>query len=251
MNNKKTILINRIKFFAALLFVYVVIFQFILPVNKFLPKPSLFIESFIYIWRDYQLLIAIGYTASLVYFSLIIGYLLIFIFRVLLIKFVNKFHNVILTLHLFRFVPLFFILMFISYWFPTSIFAEYAFVVIIVIFHFLQRMQTEVDKVKNEYLVVARNLGVTNNKIYGQVYWKELQPGLFDSINRLHIYLWSFVLVYEFVCDAHGLGSTIRNSLAFGDFIALIYCTLFVTLISWCFGSLMKLVERKIVFWNK
>ncbi len=251
MSNKKTILINRIKFFVALLFVYVVIFQFILPVNKFLPKPSLFAESFLYIWKDYQLLIAISYTASLIYSLLILSYLFVFLVRGILIRFAIEYRQTILTLRLFRYVPLFMLLILFSYWFPASILAEYIFVVVLVIFYFADKIFSEVKHVKPEYVLVAKNLDVSKGEIYREVYWKEFQPGLFDVINHLQFYLWLVVLVYEFVGDAHGLGVVVRNALAFNDYTALLYFLLITTLVMWCFAAILNAIEKKLVFWNK
>lgn len=251
MSNKKTVILNQVKFFAALLFVYIIIFQFVLPVNKFLPKPSLFAESFLYIWKDYQLLIAIGYTTSLIYSSLILSYLIIFMFRGTLIKFLSDFQHVLNTLRLFRYVSLFMMLILFSYWFPASIFAEYIFAVLLIVLVFASSMLKCLHEVRSEYITVAKNLGMSQRNIYKEIYWKELQPKLFDGMNHLHFYLWTVVLVYEFVGDAHGLGEVIRNALAFNDYTALLYFVLITTLVMWLFASLLNLVNKKLNHWDK
>ncbi len=251
MSNKKKILINRIKFFTALLFVYVVILQFIIPANKFLPKPSLFAESFLYIWKDYQLPAAIGYTASLIYSSLILSYLLVFLLRGMLIQFLVEFHHVILTSRLFRYVPLFILLILFSCWFPASIIAEFVFIMLLIISHFLSEMLSGIKYVNKDYVIVAKNLGISKNKIYREVYWKELQPVLFNIVNRLQHFLWMVALVYEFVGDAHGLGTAIRNAFTFNDYTALLYFILFATLVIWFFAAIVNVIEKKLIFWNK
>ena len=251
MIDNKTILLNRIKFLVALVFVYVVLAEFIIPVNNFLPKPSLFIDSFKYIWKDYQLLASIGYTVSFIYSSMILAYILIFLTKGILIKFIVEFRQMIITIHLFRYVPLFLILVFVSYWFPSSIIAEFIAAVILSLFHLIRKIFLESKNVKSEYLTVARNLGVPNAKVYGEIFWKELQPKLLSSLNRLQLYLWWVLLIYEFVGDANGIGAVIRSALAFNDYIALIYLILIVTLIIWWCDFLITQIERKLVFWNK
>lgn len=252
MAHSKNIFVNRIKFFAALVFVYVVLFQFILPANAFLPKPALFVESFVYIWNDYQLLVASGYTVSIIYSSLIISYIIIFLLRGTLIRFLEEFRHIVFTFHLFRYVPLFILMVLFSYWFTISILAEFAFAVILTAFYFAGKMFAEIKNVKQEYVTVALNLGISKSKIYSEVYWKELQPKIFDpsTDGRFQLYLWFVVLVYEFINDAHGLGAAIRNAFYFHDYTALLYFVLITDLVIWCFAAVLKYIESKLIFWN-
>lgn len=58
---------SKIVLTVTLIFIYILLFQFILPVNKVLPKPSLLIESFIIIWSDYNLLTSLAVTSTVIY----------------------------------------------------------------------------------------------------------------------------------------------------------------------------------------
>ncbi len=59
------------------LFLWIIFFEFILPVNKILPKPSIVLESFPALWNYYNLPANYLATISSIYISLFLAYLLV------------------------------------------------------------------------------------------------------------------------------------------------------------------------------
>ncbi|MGA8265020.1 MAG: hypothetical protein WB779_11305, partial [Ignavibacteriaceae bacterium] len=55
---------------------WIILFEFILPANNILPKPSIVFQSFGALWEDYHLPSNYLNTVSSVYLSIIIAYLL-------------------------------------------------------------------------------------------------------------------------------------------------------------------------------
>src|ERR1039457_1265012 len=75
-------------FLSCFLIAGIIIFEFILPPNHFLPRPSITVLSVISLFRDYQLLVNMFSSISAIYFSSIFAGLFIWIVRRYL--FMNK-----------------------------------------------------------------------------------------------------------------------------------------------------------------
>ena len=161
--------------------VYYVLFEFILPINRILPKPSLLIESFSSLWSDYHLVNAFAVSASAVYTSIIIGYLIINFTSGFWISAFRKNETLFLPFRLFRYFPAFFYAVIFAFWFPESIIAEYFFALIAAVFFLALTIRTVLPNVKKEYLVSAESMGVSESNINSKVIWKLIQPEVFES----------------------------------------------------------------------
>lgn len=250
MTNNKTVLKNRFYFLLALLFVYVLLFDFILPLNKILPKPSLLFESLLFIWKDYNLLSALFVSATFVYVALILSFVFSYLNASWLFKKFDRYAGSILTLGVFKLIPVFFFAVLFNYWFPQQLLGELIFTIAISFFLITQKLFDERKNVKEEYLLVARNLNLVASDVYEQIYWKALLPVIIKYYIRVHTYLWGIVLTYEFFGNSHGVGSIFRAALSFNDFTSLITLGVLIALLIWFSDFVIKLIHKKIIFWD-
>lgn len=241
---------NKLSFLITLLFIYVMLFEFILPVNKVLPKPSLLLESLISSWSDYSLLSALTITTTIVYLSLLIGYLLmIFIAKYFLTYFIT-YKDLANTFKLFRFITPFFAAVIFVFWFNNSIIAEFIFSFIVVAGLLKFGIFNELQNIKEEYYLVAKNLGLKDKVIYNKVINKLIEPSLFGLVDKIHYYLWTIILVYEFIGGNNGLGKVYFKALTFNDFYALFSITIIISLLIYLGHLLIKFIHEKYYFWE-
>ncbi|MEW6507928.1 MAG: ABC transporter permease subunit [Bacteroidota bacterium] len=242
---------SKFTFVLVLLFVYVVLFEFILPLNKVLPKPTLVLYSFGYIWTDYNFLEAVTITSTSVYLSLLLAYFVVNLTAGFIIKYAVEYPEAVEKLKVFRYFPAFFFAILFSYWFHNSIFAEFLFAFLSSLVLIVIQLIAALKNYNKVYVEVAKNLGVENQQIYSKVIFKNLQPNLFTELVRIHYYLWILVMVYEFINSINGFGGVYRTALQYNDFAGLFSIAILISVLI-LFGSLIiKIFHEKIIFWEE
>jgi ABC-type nitrate/sulfonate/bicarbonate transport system permease component len=237
--------------FTWLLFVYIVLFEFILPINKIIPKPTLLFESLIHIWRDYNLVFAFTTTASIIYLALICCWVYLYMGYSHYLRSDIFIKNSFNSLRYFKYLTVFFFAILFNFWFPNNLFGEFFFTFIIATFWSGKKLLEESKRVNEEYILVARNLGLTSIDICEMVYWKASLPALSNNIKRIHYYLWVVVLTYEFIGNFYGLGSIYRTIVAYNDFTALFVLAIMTSLIIWFGDYLIGLIIKRTIHWTK
>lgn len=238
-------------FLVALLFVYIMLFEFILPVNKVLPKPSLLLDSIIDVWFDYNLLEAAAITTFAVYISLFISFFSVIIFSKILLKISFELPTAIESFKIFRFFPAFFFVVLFSYWFDNSFLAEIFFAIISSILLASSTLMTLSKKINKTYVDVAVNLGLSKSAIYSKVIIKYIQPLFFEEYKKIHYYIWILVMIYEFVSNINGFGGIYLNALKFNDFTGLFAIAIIISLLIWFGNFVLNLINKKIFFWEE
>ncbi|MCB0742817.1 MAG: hypothetical protein KDC67_02845 [Ignavibacteriae bacterium] len=236
-----------LSFISIITFVYIVLFEFILPANKFLPKPSTLIEAVPALINDYNFITSFIYTISIVYSVFLISYFLIKWFFPIIVNASFQFKNLGIIFNTSKyFIPLFLILLF-EMWFGNSIYAEIFFVLIIVNGFLKGEIFQKSYKVKEEYILSAKSLGL-NGFFY--IYWKSFQPQLFEGILKIHFVVWSAILIYEYVSRANGLGGIFYQAIKFHDLSIIIVMIIILLLTFWIMENLMNLIKLKFFFWE-
>jgi ABC-type nitrate/sulfonate/bicarbonate transport system permease component len=241
---------GTIKLFSAIVFVYVILFEFILPINRFLPKPSLLLDSIHHIWRDYNLLYAVTTTASIVFISLLLGYVSAFMNLTLILKFYRWRPGSFEAIKLFCYVPAIIVVAAFYFWFKNYLFAEILFGLLSSCIMIYGQMVEHSKKVGEEYVLVAKNFGFTETEILEKVYWKAIQPPLLKDFLKNHLRLWSLILLFEFAANSFGIGYIIRSILDYKDFTALFNIFIFITLLMWAGDLFIRFIRAKIIFWE-
>lgn len=242
---------TKFTFLIVLIFVYTALFEFILPVNKVLPKPSLLLEASISVWTDYHLLQALAITSTVIYISLLIGYFITVLKSSFIIRASYEFPGSIETLKLFRYFPPFFIAILFVFWFEDSIYAEFLFALIAVTFMLSNKLYSEAKNVKQEYLLVSKNLGIPQSKIYSKVVWKAVEPEVFRSLLNVHYFLWVIIMIYEFIGNIGGFGGVYRSALLFNDYSAFISVAILISIIIWLGNYVITLIYDKYFSWKQ
>ncbi|MHB8905578.1 MAG: hypothetical protein ACYC4T_09085 [Melioribacteraceae bacterium] len=236
--------------FTWFMFVYVILFEFILPVNKVIPKPTLLFESFFHIWRDYNLVFAFTTTATIIYLALVSSWIQIYIGVSRYLKYYAYVENSLDSLRFLKYLTIFFFIVIFNFWFPNSLFAEFFFSFIISVFLTAKKLFEESKKVNEGYILVARNLGLSSYDIYEDVYWKASLPALSKYFRSVHYYLWGVVLIYEFIGNSNGLGSIYRIAITYNDFTALFVLAIMISLLIWFGDYLIGLINKKTIHWT-
>ncbi len=241
---------GSLKLLTALLFVYIVLFEFILPVNKYLPKPFLLYESISHIWHDYNLVYGLSITFSMVVISLAAGYFSTYLNSAQIFKMSKDSKGIFETLKMFGYLPSIFIIAIFTFWFNEFLFAEFLFALFASILFSYSTLIKLTPSMKREYVEVARNLGLTPTDIYQSIYWKSMVPDFSKEYSLIHIKLWTVVLFTEFVLNMHGVGQVLRKILEYRDFTALINVAFMVALLICLSDCLINYLRKKIIFWN-
>jgi len=250
MKEKKILVRNNIILSITLLFVYIVLFEFILPVNRIIPKPSMLYESFLHIWSDYKLIYVFTTTIPILYSAIIFSALFLYAGAKYYIKLFIEMHYSILSFRIFRFVPVFFVVVLINFWLPNNLFAELLFAFLLAAFLAINKLFNELKKVNEEYLLVARNLDLSKSDIYKNVNWKSSLPTLAKYYEQIHLSLWTLILIYEFIDNSHGLGHIFRTALDYKDYTTLYVVAILLSLLIWLGDSVIKIVNKKIIYWS-
>jgi ABC-type nitrate/sulfonate/bicarbonate transport system permease component len=241
---------NNLVVFAWLLFIYIVLFEFILPINKVIPKPTILFESLVHVWRDYNLAFAFTTTATIVYLSLITCWVQIYIGVARYLKYMEHLENSFTSLRFLKyFTPIFFIIL-INFWFPNDLFGEFLFAFVMAVFLTTKKLFEESRKVNEEYILVSKNLGLSQNDIYKDVYWKSSLPALANYFKHVHFYTWGLVLTFEFISNSHGLGSIYRAITAYNDFTGLFVLGIMISLLIWFGDFLIGLIIKRTIHWT-
>jgi len=230
---------------------WIVFFEFILPVNNILPKPSIVLLSFSDLWKDYNLPINFISTVTSIYISLVAAYFLVRFFISGFLRKGSFLSEFIFSLEWFsEFVPGIVIGLLLVFWFPQSEIIEFVFAFLTAFISMLIFVQNEIKKVPEEYATSVISLGVNENKINRSVLWKAVQPSLIKHILTLHFYIWSMMLAFEFIKRGFGLGSLFRDALEFRDLSALFSIFLITGVTIYLGTAFIKYIKNKFFNWS-
>jgi taurine transport system permease protein len=232
-------------------FLWIIFFEFILPVNKILPKPSIVLESFPALWSYYNLPANFLATVSTVYISLFLAYLLVKFLSPYLKEKDNSITVFINSLEWFsQYLPGIIIGLLLIFWFPNSAYIEFVFAFATAFISIMIKFQNESDSADEEYIISAKSLGLNENEITKKIIWKNVEPKLMEHVFSLHLYLWSLIIIFEFIKDSSGLGVIFRQALEYQDLSA-IFSVFLITGITIFLGTLLlKYFKKKFVFWR-
>lgn len=239
---------SKFKIFSVLVFVYIILFEFILPINKFLPKPTILFESFLHVWQDYSLLSGMLITTGTIYFAIGISIILLWFLRIPIIKFFIGFPQSLEVLQLFKSIPVFLLVLITVFWFDGLELAKIIFAILITFISLSRVLAKELSRIKPEYIAVGLNLNPEN--VYSEVYWKASLPSLLELAIRFQRILWLIILTYEFVSMSFGMGTIMRLALQYRDFGAIIVIGIIQALLIWLGTFIIKFVKKKIAFWE-
>ncbi|NOX64366.1 MAG: ABC transporter permease subunit [Chlorobi bacterium] len=256
MNNRLTQNLSEIKpskqlsIVAALILIYIVLFEFVFIPVRFIPKPSILFESFMSLWDSYNLAALLFSTTSIIYISLLLGSMLVTFSAKYLLKIIYEYPGILNLSTPFKYFTVFFFAIIFNLWFSDSFIAEFIFAILFVFAFIISSLITESKKEKEEYVLAARSLGLNKDEIYSKIIWKELQPKIFGGLLKLHVSLWMIVLIYEFVGQTEGVGALYFSAYQYNDIGAIIALGILISLLILIGNMLIKYLNNKIFFWE-
>ena len=251
MRNKSTSQ-TKIFLFVLLYFsLWIILFEFIIPANNTVPKPSIVFLSFSALWNDYNLLTNSLVTITSVYIPLIAAYFLLELFASLLIKPSNFLEDFLMSLNWFsNYIPAIIFGIFLIYWFPYSNLIEFIFSFVFGFLSLAILYLVEVKHVEREYLDSAISLGANEGIILRKVIWKAVQPKLFRHLIKLHFNIWSVLIIFEFIKGSNGIGEIFRLSLSYHDVSALFAVFLITGVLIYLGVHIIKYLQNKFCHWS-
>lgn len=238
-------------FLAAYFLLWIILFEFILPVNSILPKPSIVLISFSDLWNSYHLPLNYLLTIAAIYFAFAVSYFLLKLLTTVLVRSDNLLTNFIFSLKwLSDFVPGIILGIFLIFWFPESKLIEFVFSFFIVFISLVIKFKSLLKKTNHAYIDSAKSLGMNKNQIVKKIIWKASQPEIMNQIIKLNLYVWSVMIAFEFIKGNSGIGSIFRYALEFKDLSALFSISLITGITIGISFIFLRYIKRKFFFWS-
>lgn len=216
---------------------YFLLFDIILPANKILPKLSLIFESFSELFKHYNLFTGIAITSSVIYVSLSLIFIILLMF--------NNISTLLLNFKSFVKIPFFLIILFFSFWFGDAIWAEFLFAFIIIFIHLSYKGNSSKNEKANKVLEFAE-INSFSRDVIGNIKGEFAKSLLFQEMRKTHFYLWTFILIYEFIIKTGGIGTVLESTVNNNDYIGFIALSLIIYILILFGDYLYILIKNKI-----
>jgi ABC-type nitrate/sulfonate/bicarbonate transport system permease component len=237
------------RIFIWFVFIYVVLFQFIVPYNPIFPAPSIMLETLPDLFSKYRFASALGFTLTAVLFIPIGGFACFYFTRVPVIKFFLKYDLTRWLPALFKFFPVIFFVFILAIWTGDSFIGEVVALLLVAGFNQKIAMSKKVREVPKHFYLFAKSAGMSDNEIYGKVYGKLLLPYAFEKIGELFFAGWMYAFVYEIVSGNYGVGAIFYTAIKYGDLSAFFLVLLIMIIVIYLTGLVYKTIQYKVVRW--
>ena len=231
-------------------FTWIVLFEFFLPVNNILPKPTIALQSIYDLFKEYKLGWNYLITISVIYLSLILAYYFVLILFPL-IHTRNFISDLISAVdNLFKYVPQIILATILIIWFPNSDTTPFIFAFLFAFMSLVIFSKPLVDSLSSDYYDMIKTFGVNNKIISRKILWKAVQPELIQHIIKLNFHLWASIIIFEFINLSSGLGVILRQILQFRDLSAFLAYFFGLVISIFISTKLIIFIKRKFFFWE-
>ncbi len=237
------------KIFAWFVFIYVVLFQFIIPFNSLFPAPSIMLESIPDLFSKYKFASALGLTFTAVLFIPIGGFACFFYTKVPVIKYFLKYDFSRWLPSMFDFFPLVFFVFIFALWTGDSLIGEIVALMLVSGFDQKIAVSHKIKKLPLHFGLFAKSAGISDSEIYGKIYGKLLTPFAFEKIGALFLSGWMYAFFYEVVSGNYGVGTVLFTAIKYGDISAFFLIILIMIIVIYVTSLLFKLIQYKVVHW--
>lgn len=225
-------------------------FEFILPVNNILPKPTIVLLSLFDLLKEYEFLRNYLLTVSIIYLSLLIAYYSVRLLFPFIIR-ENFFSDLILSFdRFFKYLPGIVLAMILIIWVPNSEYTAIIFAYLITFNSLIHVSEASNKSLDNSYYDMLKTFDIKESTIANKVLWKAIQPNLIEHIKNLNIYLWASVIIFELINQRAGIGKVLRQILYYNDLSALIMCFIIIGLSIFVSTLTINFIKRKFFFWE-
>ncbi len=236
-----------ITFFIA---TYVLLFEFILPANKYFPKPTILIDTFKDLFTGYNFIQNLFYTTTIVYFAILVSIILILIFKTVFIKLALNYPLFGKNLSFFKFIPVIVFAIIWNLWFEINFYSELLFLILANILIFSSKIFDVLPKINTDYIYALRGLSVNDSKITNNTYWKIILPKVFGDITFIHLKLWLIVLIIEFISVSEGIGKILYDLNLYKDISGIFVISILLSVLILFFNKIIIYIKEKLIFWE-
>ncbi len=242
--------LKKFYLWIGFILVCIILFEFLIP-NPVFPKPSIVFESVISLQGDYDFLFNLFYSLSGIYLSIIISFMLLSFSNNIWISFLERNYAVTKFLKSFLFFPLMGLLLIVIYNFPISVISEYILWIVFSFITLLGCVENKLTGIKTEYIDSFQTFSFRNPKMLATVKWKLIQPEVFEYVKSLHLYLWSAVIIFEFLKNHFGIGHIYNVAFQYKDYSSLIALSFILMIIISLGNYVIGLIKQKFFFWEQ
>jgi len=238
-------------YIALYFLLWIILFEFILPVNNILPKPSIVIQSFPSLISDYNLLPNYISTIAVIYIALVTAYYTVRYLSYLPGKENKAAINFIYSLEWFsEYIPGIILGLLLIFWFPKSEYIEFIFAYLAAFFPMMIRLQNSRVKVPSEYILSARSMGFGEGYISRRILWKFSQAEILSHIQSIHLNLWLMLIAFEYIKGGYGIGNIFQRALIYNDLSAFFSAVIITGITVYIATTSLKYIKNRIIFWK-
>lgn len=235
---------------ALIITLWIILTEYIFPINNIFPSPTLVYLSFYDLILKYNFFINILSSLTAVYGSMIICFIILKIkFPFLLVD--SKPLKIILQMpSLFKFIPGIVLAVLLIYWFDKLFVIKILYAIIITSTILFNKILLTDKSKYSPYIDSVKSLGVSEFNINRKILWKFLEPDIINEYKNRNLYLWSSVIVFEFIDNYEGIGFILRRALAYNDLSMIISLSIITAFVIFLGDKLIYLLKNKFYFWN-
>ena len=112
------------------------------------------------------------------------------------------------------------------------------------------KLKSEAVLTGSEYIDSAQSLGAGEDLIRKNIIWNSVQPGLIKHLFGLHFYIWSVLIMFEYIKGQYGLGNIFRFALMYGDLSAIFTNAIIVGFVVYLGSHLIAYIRNKFFNWS-
>ena len=235
---------------VSVLLIWIILTELIFIGNSIFPSPSLVILSYKDLFSDYNFLINLVSSITVVYLSFFISFFIINLKFPIISSRANYIKYLIKIPNYFLFIPDILIGILLIYWFGNSYFIKLIFGIFINAYLIYEQLLSFNDKTIKSQIDSAKSFGVSNLMIQRKIVWKFIEPEIFNQFIKKQHVIWSSIIAFEFIQNYDGIGFIIRRALGFQDLSLIISVIILLSLIVLVFDKILKFIDNKYFHWN-
>lgn len=220
MNTNSRLPLKNFSPFLIPLILWIVLFEFIIPTNSFLPKPSLVLLSFPSLWKDYNLPANFISTFGCIYLSLLLA---LFFSKYLSNMIIDKKFSNVLDNKRNKGYLIFLIFVFLilsTIWFSDFYFLKLIFASALSTAAFTIKSLKMMANVDKNFVDSMQSLGYTKHLIQYKIVPKLIRPSQLNFMDNFQYTLWLILIIYEILIGGEGIGIMFKKIVEYKDLSA-------------------------------
>ncbi len=241
----------KTKLIFSVIFVYVMLVDFILPPLKLLPRTGLILDSFSYLNKNFKFAQMSIIVLVAILIIMFVAFFILYYLRGALIRFNESFPEFLTGLKVFEFFTPFLLIIFAGIYLGGNTFSELLFLFIFSFGLYVAELNKSFRNRNEAYILASKGLGIDERKMRKSVLWKNILPGIRDDIGKIYLKIWFYFLIYEFIFKLDYIGSLMRSIVKYADIAGFYAAAIFLWIvISLGYFSVTRFA-RHYIFWDE